>query len=87
MFRKFRSESVFDAAGLEAVEYADDPMFLSMDDTETASSSKTGIGNKEGSGAFRNALEEKCDSLVGSLFLVPLLGVCSPLGGFVFPFF
>jgi hypothetical protein len=94
MFKKFRRESVFEAAGLELVaepEALEEPAAVfSIDDNEIASSSNTGIGNIEGSGAFRNALEEKCDSLVGSLFLVPLFGACGfccPFDDFAFPFF
>lgn len=34
----------------------------------SSSSSNTGIGNDEGSGEFKKALEQKCDSEVASLF-------------------
>lgn len=54
MFKKFLRESVFEptALGTEVI-------LRSTVVTETASSSKTGIGSKDGSGELRKALEEK----------------------------
>lgn len=82
MLRMFRRESVF-----VVVDCFPAPVFVTLrskEDKLIGSSSKTGIGSIEGSGELRKALDEKCDSLVGSAFFVPFVGVCRfccPIGG------
>lgn len=53
IFKKFLRESVFEPAAFGTV-----VILRSTVVTETASSSKTGIGSKDGSGELRKALED-----------------------------